>query len=303
MADPSTGHGSPHAAMDDTSTQPAAQNQLVADELPMSEDDISLAFRSSRIMLQQLNDRRQAPPHRRLPPRHRYQDSGRPADRLAPWSNHRDLKHRDSRTYSRSPLRSCMKARCSPPIEPGSSTPCEQKHREGDSDEEMQDRDTLEAHAEAGLSRPTSPTRFETLMTARTHCTLGTPTNTIPMLETNPPGHPTKPTKTAPTSMFIEVDSNQGGEEDEGFFDGPDDLVQSGKGTNDTPDSVGALRRQALLRFRRSGELASSCPVVVRSVPRMRRRKPKKIEVRHAAKSRADSGTPSHANGTNGAPG
>merc|ERR1712000_723869 len=92
MADPSTGHGIPPAATDGTSTQRADQNQLVADELPMSEDDISLAFRSSRIMLQHLNDRRQAPPHRRLPPRHRYQDSGRGADRLAPWSNRQDAR-------------------------------------------------------------------------------------------------------------------------------------------------------------------------------------------------------------------
>lgn len=303
MADPSTGHGIPPAATDGTSTQRADQNQLVADELPMSEDDISLAFRSSRIMLQHLNDRRQAPPHRRLPPRHRYQDSGRGADRLAPWSNRQDPRQRDTKKHSSSPLRSCMTARCSPQIVPGSSTPGEQKHGEGDSDEEMQDRETLEAHAEAGLAHPTSPTRFETLMAARNHSTLDTPTNTIAMPDINPPGHPTKPTRTTPASMFLEVDSNQGGEEDEGFFEGPDDLIQSGKETNDTSDSVGALRRQALLRFRRSGELASSCPVVVRSVPRMRRRKQKKLEVRHAAKSRADSGTPSHADGTNGAPG
>lgn len=266
----------------------------------MSEDDYSLAIQSSRDLLQQINSRRRKSQYQRQYPRHRSQDTARSVDRLAQGLHRQNLKQKHPLRQTNSPLRTCANSESTPSTtvsKPSATHDLDEfggNRREG-----LGDEGTSQFEGEDSSSPWTS-----TWHTARTKSkpssadfrrswadTTPTPDDASYNIYQRPLA---QDTAEIGIPQLLEADSDDAMDDDEGFSGWPNDLLKLGEESNEAMNALGAYRRRGLLRFRRSTEAASRCPVVVRNVPRMRRRKQKKMEVRLRAATTSDTQTPSY---------
>lgn len=276
--------GSPPPLLDNGPlTQPTTQ-PLIPDQLPLIEQDYhALSELSTEQLLQQarqhlLRAQRSRRAHRHSHHRHRH--DARPAERLARGSDWHGLRQPETSRILGVGQSSDLVSESSPPVVPDNAL-------HGCSTTPAITAVDIDTRAPHGGPHYTSQSSMSSSKEEPRPRQSTTKTSTSVTFETGPMEPDDEPSTqhvgaraetNQDTSRIAEIPlspldvDHDEGDSDEGFFDGPDEPKLSGQ-HDGRIESLGAHRVEGLLRFRRSSHVAASCPVVVRNVTRMRRRR------------------------------